>query len=166
MNGNRKPLILKGWNGGRAGTRTPDLLRVKNTGRLQTVLHLPAHSKDSNQLEQLLCLRDQPQPFQQSGFWHSSGTVAVSNNQTYGAIALVESTAIIDLKDWLQERRTSTFKDWTNRPNWRHASLPRSSNWGARGEEFKSCHVLTALAEVNVDRRRHGHRKGSCVIHN
>jgi hypothetical protein len=29
MNGNRKPLILKGWNGGRAGTRTPDLLRVK-----------------------------------------------------------------------------------------------------------------------------------------
>ena len=25
----RKPLILKGWNGGRAGTRTPDLLRVK-----------------------------------------------------------------------------------------------------------------------------------------
>jgi hypothetical protein len=30
MNGNRKLLILKGWNGGRAGTRTPDLLRVKN----------------------------------------------------------------------------------------------------------------------------------------
>jgi hypothetical protein len=30
MNGNHKPLILKGWNGGRAGTRTPDLLRVKN----------------------------------------------------------------------------------------------------------------------------------------
>ena len=29
MNENRKPLILKGWNGGRAGTRTPDLLRVK-----------------------------------------------------------------------------------------------------------------------------------------
>jgi hypothetical protein len=29
MNGNRKLLILKGWNGGRAGTRTPDLLRVK-----------------------------------------------------------------------------------------------------------------------------------------
>ncbi len=24
-----KQLILKGWNGGRAGTRTPDLLRVK-----------------------------------------------------------------------------------------------------------------------------------------
>ena len=29
MNGERKPLILKAWNGGRAGTRTPDLLRVK-----------------------------------------------------------------------------------------------------------------------------------------
>jgi hypothetical protein len=29
INGNRKLLILKGWNGGRAGTRTPDLLRVK-----------------------------------------------------------------------------------------------------------------------------------------
>ena len=29
MIGNRKPLILKDWNGGRAGTRTPDLLRVK-----------------------------------------------------------------------------------------------------------------------------------------
>ena len=29
MNGNRKPLILKDLNGGRAGTRTPDLLRVK-----------------------------------------------------------------------------------------------------------------------------------------
>ncbi len=25
----RKPLILNEWNGGRAGTRTPDLLRVK-----------------------------------------------------------------------------------------------------------------------------------------
>jgi hypothetical protein len=34
MNGNRKPLILKGWNGGRAGTRTPDLLRVKKPGGL------------------------------------------------------------------------------------------------------------------------------------
>ena len=30
INGNRKLLILKGGNGGRAGTRTPDLLRVKN----------------------------------------------------------------------------------------------------------------------------------------
>ena len=29
INGSRKLLILKGWNGGRAGTRTPDLLRVK-----------------------------------------------------------------------------------------------------------------------------------------
>ena len=29
INRNRKLLILKGWNGGRAGTRTPDLLRVK-----------------------------------------------------------------------------------------------------------------------------------------
>ncbi len=29
MNGNRKPLILKGWNGGRGRTRTCDLLRVK-----------------------------------------------------------------------------------------------------------------------------------------
>ena len=35
MNGNRKPLILKGWNGGRAGTRTPDLLRVKKPGALR-----------------------------------------------------------------------------------------------------------------------------------
>ena len=35
MNGNRKPLILKGRNGGRAGTRTPDLLRVKKPGVLQ-----------------------------------------------------------------------------------------------------------------------------------
>jgi len=29
MKENRKPLILKGRNGGRKGTRTPDLLRVK-----------------------------------------------------------------------------------------------------------------------------------------
>ena len=34
INGNGKPLILKGWNGGRAGTRTPDLLRVKKPGAL------------------------------------------------------------------------------------------------------------------------------------
>jgi hypothetical protein len=34
MNGNHKLLILKGWNGGRAGTRTPDLLRVKKPGAL------------------------------------------------------------------------------------------------------------------------------------
>ena len=34
MIGNRKPLILKDWNGGRAGTRTPDLLRVKKPGGL------------------------------------------------------------------------------------------------------------------------------------
>jgi hypothetical protein len=29
INGNRKSLILKGWNGGRDRTRTCDLLRVK-----------------------------------------------------------------------------------------------------------------------------------------
>ncbi len=29
MNGNRKPLILEGRNGGRGRTRTCDLLRVK-----------------------------------------------------------------------------------------------------------------------------------------
>jgi hypothetical protein len=34
INGNRKLLILKGWNGGRAGTRTPDLLRVNCLGGL------------------------------------------------------------------------------------------------------------------------------------
>jgi hypothetical protein len=38
MNGNRKPLILKGWNGGRAGTRTPDLLRVKQADSCKSLI--------------------------------------------------------------------------------------------------------------------------------
>ena len=38
MNGNHKPLILKGWNGGRAGTRTPDLLRVKEADSSKSLI--------------------------------------------------------------------------------------------------------------------------------
>ena len=38
MNGTRKPLVLKGWDGGRAGTRTPDLLRVKEADSSKSLI--------------------------------------------------------------------------------------------------------------------------------
>jgi len=78
MNGNRKPLILKGLNGGRAGTRTPDLLRVNKAGVLHGFHGFLVFAWLYTNSAHLLFRSTQLVSIQRVGFWNTFGPLALA----------------------------------------------------------------------------------------
>ena len=84
LNGDRKPLILKGRNGGRAGTRTPDLLRVKKRRILFAFHGFPVFAWLYTNSAHLLSRNAELIWMQQMDFWNTFGSLEVEETTRFG----------------------------------------------------------------------------------